>query len=84
MKICDKKAPVKKEAVDIQSGHVYQYIGHTLNDLRGGLYIATYEGHLINLLKGTIYSEDRLTRTDDFRDVTDLVCLDTSRLPPIE
>lgn len=84
MKFCNhKNEEAKMEYIKPEwiPGHVYQMVDN--HPRKGELYIAYVDGSLVNLAIGVGCSGQDRFGSFKLRDVTDYVCLDTSRLPPM-
>ena len=81
MKICNKKEPTKFPPIegDPVPGRVYQLRSD------GDIYIGSVRGDLVNLADGEVWLAGKGFDEDQvyFRDVTDHVYIDTSKLPPL-
>jgi hypothetical protein len=92
MKICSEKQRIYDDEKAIP-GRVYQMVSGDPSHV-GDLYLCGYcPPRLYNMRTGFGRSESGFGRSESgfgelgpkaYRDVTDYVCLDTSRLPPLE
>ena len=82
MKICSKKESTKFPPIegDPVPGRVYQVKSD------GDIYIGSVHEDLVDLSNGDVWMAGKGFDGDqaDFRDVTDYVCIDTSKLPPLD